>query len=81
MQDIEFSKEQRTAMVDKLQRYFEDELDQELGGFDAEFLLDFFAKEVGGHFYNQGLKDARLVLDAKIALIDDELYALEKDML
>ena len=44
MSTIQFTPSQKAAMVLKLQGYFETELDSELGQFDAEFLLDFFAK-------------------------------------
>ncbi|GAA6173259.1 DUF2164 domain-containing protein [Colwellia sp. KU-HH00111] len=79
MSRIEFSSEQRAAMVEKLQDYFDSELDQELEQFDAEFLLDFFSKEIGAHFYNQGLHDARAVFESRIEAIDDEIYAIEKE--
>lgn len=58
MSTIEFSSEQNNIIVQKIQNYFEKELDQELGQFDAEFLLDFFSKEVGAYYYNQDLQDA-----------------------
>ena len=79
MSKIEFSSEQRAAMVQKLQSYFDSELDQELEQFDAEFLLDFFSKEIGSHFYNRGLHDARAVFESRIESIDDEIYAIEKE--
>ena len=66
-------------MVNKLQHYFESELAQELEQFDAEFLLDFFSKEMGAYFYNQGLYDARAVFESRIESIDDEIYAIEKE--
>ena len=79
MSNIEFSNEQRAVMVNKLQHYFESELAQELEQFDAEFLLDFFSKEMGAYFYNQGLYDARAVFESRIESIDDEIYAIEKE--
>jgi len=79
MSKIEFSSEQRAAMIQKLQSYFDSELDQELEQFDAEFLLDFFSKEIGAHFYNRGLHDARAVFESRIESIDDEIYAIEKE--
>ena len=79
MSDIEFSAQHKNSMVGKLQTYFEQELEQELGQFDAEFLLDFFAKEMGAYFYNQGLQDARSILAARIETIDDDIYAIEKE--
>ena len=78
MSEITFEPQQKSALVDKLQRYFEDELSTELGQFDAEFLLDFISKEMGGTFYNQGIRDARAVFEARVQSIDEDLYAIEK---
>lgn len=80
MSKIEFSREQRESMIQKLQSYFDKELDQELEQFDAEFLLDFFSKDIGAHFYNRGLHDARAIFESRIASIDDDIYASEKEI-
>ena len=71
-------KEEKALIVQKIQRYFNDELDQTLGQFDAEFLLDFFSKEVGGFYYNRGLLDAQAVLHEKAEHIAEAIYELEK---
>ena len=63
---IEFSKEEKEIVVRKIQLYFKEELDQEIGSFDAEFLLDFLAGEFGGFFYNRGLADAEVAISAKL---------------
>ncbi|WP_341502016.1 DUF2164 domain-containing protein [Gallaecimonas sp. GXIMD4217] len=78
MAEITFSAEQKQALVKKLQRYFEDELDQEIGDFDAEFLLDFFAREMGAHFYNQGLFDAQAALAQRLESVTEVFYELEQ---
>lgn len=78
MANIEFSKPEKIILVEKLQRYFSKELDQDLGQFDAEFLLDFFAEEMGAYFYNRGLRDAQSVIEAKVADIADAIYDIEK---
>ena len=74
MPKIEFSKEEREAAVRRIQLYFSEELDRKIGQFDASFLLDFFAGEIGPYFYNRGLYDARAVIES----IDEALY--EKEM-
>lgn len=79
MSDIEFTSQEKAAMVDKLQAYFEDELEVELGQFDAEFLLDFIAKELGAYYYNRGLHDARAIFEERVQSIDDDIYAIEKE--
>ncbi|MFT6986251.1 MAG: hypothetical protein ACJAT7_002076 [Psychromonas sp.] len=78
MADIAFTREQKTVLISQIQKYFAKELDQEIGGFDAEFLLDFFTEKVGGYYYNQGLNDARTLLDAKLDTITESFYELEK---
>mgnify|MGYP000430435202 FL=1 len=65
-------------MVSKIKAYFEDELQQEIGGFEAEFLIDFFATELGPHFYNRGLFDAQQVLTEKMDEVGYVMQELEK---
>lgn len=78
MSEITFSRDQTAYMVDKLQKYLQRELDVEIGDFDAEFLLDFFAKELGAHFYNQGMADALRVVEEKTESLVDTLTWLQK---
>lgn len=78
MDEITFSKEEKAAMVQKVQLYFREELAQEIGSFDAEFLLDFFGQEMGAFFYNRGLYDAENAINDKLADISDTLMQLEK---
>ena len=78
MAAIEFSRDQKSTLVNEIQKYFDKELDQEIGDFDAEFLLDFFSEKVGGYYYNQGLNDARAILDDKLETITESFYELEK---
>ncbi len=78
MAEIEFSKAEKDTIVQKIQDYLNDELDVEIGQFDTEFLLDFFSKEVGAYYYNQGLQDARAVISAKLIDVDEAIYEIEK---
>lgn len=73
-----FTSEQKEDLVIKIKAYFEKELDCEIGGFDAEFLLEFFAQEIGGHFYNQGLQDASKVMSEGMEALQDRLYSMEE---
>lgn len=78
MSKIEFDKAMKEQLVEKLQRYFSDELEMELGQFDADFLLDFIADQMGKVFYNQGLYDAQAVLSSKMDSIQEAILDLEK---
>jgi len=79
MATIEFTSQQKEVIIHKLQGYFERELEQELGQFDAEFLLDFLSEQLGSYYYNKGLQDARDVFEERLKAIDDDLYAIEKE--
>ncbi|CCN48613.1 conserved hypothetical protein [Vibrio nigripulchritudo MADA3029] len=78
MTDIKIERDKKNELVEELQRYLIDELDTEVGQFEAEFLLDFFVEKAGPAIYNQALMDARAVIERKVADIDDELYGIEK---
>ena len=75
---IKLSAESKSDIVKKIKLYFQEELRQDIGQFDAEFLLDFFSQEVGAYYYNQGVLDARAVLQTKLETIDDALYEIER---
>ena len=78
MSEIKLSKEEKERIVQKVKKYFADELDQDIGGFDAEFLIGFFAKEIGPYFYNQGLHDAQTLFTEKADEIGYLIQELEK---
>ena len=78
MTEIKFNKDEKAVLVQKLQLYFSEELDQKIGQFDAEFLIDFIGDEMGAYFYNRGVQDAQQALSRKIDEISDALYDLEK---
>jgi len=78
MKNIEFSKEEKEIILKIIQAYFTEELDQEIGRFDAQFLLDFFAEKIGPYFYNKGLYDAQSILKRRFDDISDAIYELEK---
>jgi len=78
MSDITFTKDETDRLVSKIKDYFNDELEQEIGGFDAEFLIEFFAKEIGPYFYNKGLADAQTLFSEKAEELGYLFQELEK---
>ena len=78
MGKLTFTDDEKSQLVSKLKRYFEQELDTELGGFDAEFLIDFIAREMGAYFYNRGLYDAQTLFSQKFEEFADSVYELEQ---
>jgi len=78
MSDIKFTQEEKETLIPKIKMYLNDELDFEIGNFDAEFLLDFFIEEVGPYFYNRGIKDSIDMLDTRMEEVRESIYVLEK---
>ncbi len=78
MSEIKFSREQTEVIVNKIKLYFNNELNQDIGQFDAEFLLDFFSETIGAYYYNQGLLDAQIVISKKLDEFSEALYEIEK---
>ena len=78
MTTIQFTSEEKELLVRKIRLYFSEELKQQIGRFDAEFLLDFFSGEVGAYFYNRGLYDAQAALADRLEDIQDSIFQLEK---
>jgi len=77
MSQITFTEDEKSILVEKIKHYFENELSQEIGQFDAEFLLAFFSDEIGGYHYNKGLRDAQDIFKEKVESITDAIYELE----
>jgi len=78
MSNIAFPAQQKEQLIQKLQKYMSAELEIELGQFDADFLLDFISKQMGSHYYNQGLYDAQTVLVDRMDSLTDAIYQLEQ---
>ena len=75
---IKFSDEEKKLIVGRIQAYFREELHQELGGFDAEFLFDFFAEQMGAYFYNRALYDAQAIMQQRLEEFGAAIFELEK---
>lgn len=71
---IEISNDASKAAVASIQRYFAENLDEEIGNLAAGALLGFFLKEIGPVVYNQAVADAQARLQVRIAELDAEVY-------
>jgi len=71
---IKLSEERLERLSTAIQRFFVEEFDRELSGFQARQLLDFLLRELGAPVYNQAIQDARAFLQAKLEDLDVEFY-------
>jgi uncharacterized protein (DUF2164 family) len=66
--------DQKDHVKNQLIRFFNKELDEEIGVIAAESILNFFLQQVGPTLYNQGVSDAKLALEKRM---DDLNYDLD----
>jgi len=60
-----------------VRRYFDEELDMEIGDLKSELILDFILEEAGPVIYNQAIKDAQAFISDKADDMDATLYHVE----
>ena len=76
---ISISRKNKDKIVQILQEWFKDNLDQDIGNLDAEFLTDFFTENIGALYSNQALKDVHTLIYEKTESLADNIYELSKD--
>ena len=76
---INISRKNKDKIIQDIQEWFQENLEQEIGSLDAEFLTDFFTEKVGGVYYNQALIDVHTLINEKTESLADNIYDLTKD--
>ena len=71
---IELSNETRQVLIASTQRYFKENMDEELGNLSAGALLGFFLAELGPLVYNKAVADVQQRLQARVMEVDLEIY-------
>jgi len=70
--------QQLQILAPELQRYLADQLEVEIGQFEAQFLLDFVAAKIGRQIYNKALDDAQQALSSRMESLQAAIWELEK---
>lgn len=74
---IEISTDASKAAVASIQRYFSENMDEEIGNLAAGALLGFFLKEIAPVVYNKAVADAQARIQARLTELDLEVYEEE----
>lgn len=64
--------------VEKLQRYFEEEFDEQMGIIAAQDILEVIMRSVSADIYNQGVSDAKEATRERISDLQVDLDVLLK---
>ncbi|HEY8907482.1 MAG TPA: DUF2164 domain-containing protein [Rhodoferax sp.] len=71
---IELSKEDRQQAIQSIERYFREQLEEEIGNVAAAGLLGFVLDEIGPSIYNKAVSDVQARLQARVADLDFEVH-------
>jgi len=70
---LELQKEIRVKMIKKIEKFFLNERDEEIGELAAILLLDFITENLAKEFYNKGIHDCMAQLSVNV----EDLKGLE----
>ncbi len=68
--NISLSDDVTKQSIASIQRYFAEELDQDIGDLKARLVLEFILKEIGPSVYNGAISDAQIFLRDRVADIE-----------
>lgn len=71
---IQLKEENKKKLIASLQRYFDEELDMEIGELKSELILDYLMQEAGSVIYNQAIRDAQAYITDRVDDMDGTLY-------
>lgn len=74
---IELSKEAHKEAIASIERYFRDNMDENIGNVAAGGLLKFILEELGPSLYNKGVADAQERMQMRVAELDIEIHEEE----
>ncbi len=74
---VKISKETKHKLIESIKRYFEENMDEEIGDLKASLLLDYCVKEIGPTIYNRAIADAQAYMRDKVADVEGSCYEPE----
>ncbi|SFC86280.1 Uncharacterized conserved protein, DUF2164 family [Bacillus sp. OV322] len=75
---IQFPLEKKKAMIRSIQEYVYQEQGEEIGEFAAENHLQFILREIAPFIYNEGIKDAKRIIEDRMNSLEEEIFSLER---
>jgi uncharacterized protein (DUF2164 family) len=76
---IKLDKETEKYLIGSIQRFFAEELDEDIGDLKSMRMLDFCIREIGPSIYNQAMADAQSYFQEKAADLSGARYEPEFD--
>ncbi|MGG1517290.1 DUF2164 domain-containing protein [Paenibacillus oryzisoli] len=77
MKPIKLPKEEKQTLIDDLQAHLELEHGVTLGQLATEQLVDYMINQLKEPIYNQAIEDACRTVSDRMAVLEEDLYALK----
>jgi uncharacterized protein (DUF2164 family) len=74
---LELSDEATKQAIASIRRYFDEELDLDIGDLKAQLLLEFVLKEIGPSIHNSAVADAQTFIRGRTADLEDVAFVPE----
>jgi uncharacterized protein (DUF2164 family) len=74
---IKLTKENEERLLNSIQRFFNSEMDQDIGTLKSKLLLDFCLRELGPSIYNQAIADAQTHMHDRVTELDISCHEQE----
>ena len=75
--DITLSEVRKKQIIEEVQSYFSNELDESIGDLKGEMIVDFFIQKLGPKIYNQAIEEANAFIQEKLIDLESILYIPE----
>jgi len=67
---IKLSKENEERLINSIQRFFNEHMDENIGMLKSQLILDFCLRELGPSIYNQAIANAQSHMQDRVAELD-----------
>ncbi|PKQ19830.1 MAG: DUF2164 domain-containing protein [Actinobacteria bacterium HGW-Actinobacteria-6] len=76
---IKMDPETEAYLIGSIRRFFDQELEEDIGDLKALSVLDFFVREIGPNVYNQAIADAQASMERAVFDLAGVRYEPEFD--
>jgi uncharacterized protein (DUF2164 family) len=74
---IKLDSETEARALASIKRFFDDEMDDDIGDLKARLVLEFCLEEIGPSVYNKAVSDAQSFVQERVTDIDASCYEPE----
>ena len=74
---IKLAKETEERLLSSIQRFFSEQMDDDIGTLKSKLILDFCVRELGPSIYNQAIVDAQSHMQDRVAQLDISCHEQE----